>query len=207
MIRHINWVDVLVVILIIRISYVAFQEGLSREIFPFLGVMATLTGSLHYYEKIGFLISKDLFNLSPEISNFLSFVILAIIITLIFKLLKVLVDKIIKVEWHPFIERFGGLLIGLARAAITTSLILMIIALVPVPYLQKSIRDKSVSGMYFLKIGPLAYSKVYKFLPNIQAEGVPPVNEETIIQKLVSDKVIRKKDTTKEGKKTSEWEK
>ena len=37
LITKINWVDVLVAILMLRISYVAFRDGLSHEIFPFIG--------------------------------------------------------------------------------------------------------------------------------------------------------------------------
>ena len=52
-IRRINWVDLLVVILILRISYVAFQEGLSHEIFPIIGGVVIIIVNLHYYERIG----------------------------------------------------------------------------------------------------------------------------------------------------------
>lgn len=201
-IRRINWVDLLVIILIIRISYVAFQEGLSHEIFPAIGSIVIIVLCLHYYERIGAFVSRNLFNMPADLSNFLSFLVLAIIIGLIFKLLKALLDKIIKVEWHPFIERIGGLAVGLMRASIFASLILMIIALMPLSYLQWSIRDRSLIGMHFLRVGPSIYEKSSRILPTVKVEGTA-INREELVRGLVSDKTVApriKKEKTKPAK-------
>lgn len=204
-IRRINWVDVLVVILMIRISYVAFQEGLSHEILPLIGSIIIIIIDLHYYEKIGLFISQNLVILPIELANFLSFLILAVIIGLAFKLLAGIFNKVIKVAWHPLIEIFGGVIFGVIRASIVASLILMIIALLPLPYLQRSVRDRSVTGMFFLKIGPSIYEKVSKFLPTIKVGGYP-VNKEEIIKNLASDKSVAPK-LKKEEKTAPAWEK
>lgn len=203
-VKKLNWVDVLVIILIIRISYVAFQEGLSHEIFPIIGGIAIIVISLKYYERIGAFLSGNLFNLSIEISNFLSFLALTIATGFVFKLSRVILDKVIRVQWHPFIERFGGLVSGVMRASITASIVLMAIALAPLPYLQSSIRDKSVVGMCFLKVGPYIYEKVSRFLPTIKVEG-KAIDKEELIRVLASDKSIMPK-VKKEEKRRPEWE-
>lgn len=188
-IEKINWVDILVIILMIRMSYVAFTGGLSHEIFPLIGSVISITFTLHYYTRIGNLISGKLINIPLDLSNFLGFLILVIIIGLILKILKALLDLIIKVEWHPLLERFGGLVIGIFRASIITSLILILLALAPLPYLQRSIREKSLTGMYFLKIGPEIYTRVMKYRPSI--------NREEFINNLASDKSIAPKKAQK----------
>lgn len=203
-VRRVNWVDVLAVILMIRMSYVALHEGLSHEILPFIGSIVIIIIGLHYYSKIGSFISQNLVAVPIEISNFLSFLILSIIAGFIFKILTGFLNKIVKVAWHPFIEIFGGMVLGVVRAAIVVSLILMIIALAPVPYLQWSIRDKSVTGMYFLKIGPNIYARVSAFLPRIKIEG-PPVDKEELIKNLASDKSIAPK-ARQEEKTAPVWE-
>lgn len=204
-IQRVNWVDVLVVILMLRMSYVAFQEGLSHVIFPTIAVLLVIIISLHYYQKIGSILSQNLVNIPIEVSNFLSFFTLAIIISLIFKLLRVILEKIIRVEWHPFIERFGGLIVGIVRASLIVSLVLTAIVLVPIRYFQWSIRDRSVAGMHFLRIGPNVYDKVSAFLPTVKIGG-SEVKREDLINSLVSDKSIGKKAKRKDTK-TAEWEK
>lgn len=204
-IQRVNWVDVLVVILMLRMSYVAFQEGLSHVIFPTIAVLLVIIISLHYYQKIGSILSQNLVNIPIEVSFFLSFFTFVIIISLIFKLLRVILDKIIRVEWHPFVERFGGLIVGIVRASLIVSLVLTAIVLVPIRYFQWSIRDRSVTGMHFLRIGPNVYDKVSAFLPTVKIGG-SEVKREDLINSLVSDKSIGKKAKRKDTK-TAEWEK
>lgn len=202
--RHINWVDVLVVIIIIRISYIAFQDGLSHEIFPVITVVAGIVICLNYYNKIGSYISENLLKMPLPVANFLSFLVLAVGTGLIFKLVRMLLDKIIKVEWHPLIERFGGLVFGIVRAFLVTSLVMMTITLAPFKYLQWSVRDKSVTGMYILRIGPSIYEKISGVLPAAK-EGGPALSKEDIINELVSDKTIAPEVKKKEKK--ANWEK
>jgi uncharacterized membrane protein required for colicin V production len=186
---RLNWVDVLVVILMLRISYVAFQDGLSHEIFPLLASVITMVLSLHYYMKLGTAISANLFNMPHEITDLLSFLILVAVFGLISKLLKALLDKLVKVQWHPLLERFGGLVLGVARASIVTSMVLIILALAPLPYLQRSIRAKSLTGMHFLKIGPSIYERCAHILPTIRMEALS-ISKDVMVSNLVSDKSI-----------------
>lgn len=205
-VTRLNWVDVLVIIIMLRMSYVAFQDGLSHEIFPLLGAIGVITLSLYYYNKLALYISQNLGNVPIAILNFLSFIILVFAAAFVFKLIRVVLDKIIKVSWHPLIERFGGLIAGVAKASIVTSTILIILALIPLPYLQRSIRDRSVTGMYFLKIGPSIYEKVSRFLPTIKIEGAP-VNREELVNILSSDKSIMTEKAQGKEKKPREREK
>ena len=191
LITRINWVDVLVVILMLRISYVAFRDGLSHEIFPFFGVIIVVIFSFHYYARIGAFLSQAT-NMLPEITNFLSFLTLVIALGFLVRLLKGLLEKIIKVQWHPVIEKFGGVAVGIMRAYIVTSLVLTVLALMPLSYLQWSIRDKSLTGKYVLMAGPEIYSKVSAFLPTIKL-GEPSSKKEDMLKNLMSDKSLAPK--------------
>lgn len=199
-----NWVDVLIIIIILRISYVAFQDGLSHEVFPLIGTVATTVLALHYYVNISALLSHYL-GMSPNILDILSFIGLLVIIGLIFKFIRTILDKIIKVTWHPLIEKFGGLIVGIGRAFVVASVILIIISLLPLSYMQWSIKDRSVMGMYILKIGPAIYEKVSGFLPTVKIEG-RPADSQTLINRIVSYKSLAAK-PAKEKEKVPEWEK
>ena len=199
-IRQLNWIDVLVIILVIRISYVAFQEGLSHEIFPLISGIASIIISLRYYHKLGGFFSNAMPALSKAISNFTGFCLLVIGTGLAFKFVRIVLNKVIKVQWHPLIERFGGLVFGACRGAITACLVLETMVMAPLPYLQWSIRDRSFSGVYFVRIGPTVYEAASRFLPFIKADG-RPADKEAIINDLLSDKTIA---PGKESKEKSE---
>ena len=204
-ITKLNWVDVLVVIIMLRTSYVAFQDGLSHEIFPLIGAFSSLVLSLNYYKKIALIISQNTGNIPLDVLNCLSFATLFMGIIFIFKFIRAIFDKIIKVTWHPFIQKFGGLLAGAVKASMITSAILIILALIPLSYIKWSIRERSLSGTYFLKIGPSIYAKTSQFLPSIKAGGAS-VDAEYIVRDLVGDKASQAK-AKKEVKKTPDWQK
>jgi len=187
--QHINWVDILVIIIVTRMSYVAFREGFTHEIFPLIGTTFVMVFSLHYYGKFGEIISRELFNASIQFANFASFVMIAVVLTTICKLLNTLLNKILKMQWNPIIEKFGGLILGVVRASITASLILTVLSLTPLPYFQWSIRDKSLTGVYVLGIGPSIYERVSCYLPTIRPGGTQ-ASKTGVMNNLMSDKAI-----------------
>ena len=180
LITKINWVDVLVAILILRISYVAFRDGLSHEIFPFIGSILIMVLAMQYYTVLGSSISRNMMNMPIELANFLSFLILVIALGFLVRLLRVALDKIVKVQWHPIMEKFGGLAVGIVKAYVVTGIVLMTISLMPLSYLQWSIKDKSLTGKYILRAGPQIYDRVGRFLPAIKLgeTGKPTVSKE-----------------------------
>lgn len=163
---RINWVDILIVIIIARISYVALQDGLSHEIFPLIGTALTAAISMRYYHELSMFI-QGMAGMSVQILEVLAFIALVIVIGFIFKLARFLVDALLKVTWHPFVEKFGGLIFGFLRASVVVSIVLTIMSLTPLPYLSYSIKDKSLLGPYFLNITPEISSKTTWALPVI----------------------------------------
>ena len=191
-ITRLNWVDIFIIIIVMRISYVAFQDGLSHQIFPLIGTIGTAVIALHYYHNIAIYLYQNAVRLPVKALDFLSFILLLTGVGLIFRLLRTLSDKIINVTWHPLVEKLGGLILGFMRSCVAASVILMVLALMPLPYLQHSIRDRSMMGMHFLRIVPNIYGKVSGLLPTFKVE-TRAVDREDIVQKLAADKSIEAK--------------
>jgi uncharacterized membrane protein required for colicin V production len=160
----INWVDILIVIVVARISYVALQDGLSHEIFPLIGTIATGCISARYYNELAGYV-QGMTGLPIKAIEPVIFILLVIGIGLIFKMARFLVDLLVKVTWHPLVEKFGGLVFGLLRASVVISVVLMIMMLIPLSYLQYSINEKSLSGPYFLKVVPGISGKIAWVFP------------------------------------------
>jgi len=180
---RINWVDVLVAILLLRISYVTFKEGLSHSIFPLFASALVLVLSLHYYVALGSAIAERVPGIHWTAANFLSFLVLIVVLSILAKLLKALLDTIVKVEWHPAIEKWGGLVIGVFKAAVITATVLSVLMLAPLPYFQRSIKDKSLTGRAILRIGPAMYCRVSGFLSKVGFVQRTP-SEEKVMEEL-----------------------
>ncbi|MDD5173805.1 MAG: CvpA family protein [Candidatus Omnitrophota bacterium] len=170
LITRINWVDVLVVILMLRISYVAFRDGLSHEIFPLIGSIMVLVLAMRYYTVLGGSISRNMMNMPVELANFLSFLMLVTVFGFLVRLLRVILDKIVKVQWHSIMDKFGGLVVGIMKAYVITVIVLTTLSLMPLSYLQWSIKDRSLTGKYILMAGPRIYDRVGNLLPAIKSD-------------------------------------
>ncbi|MBN1526866.1 MAG: CvpA family protein [Candidatus Omnitrophica bacterium] len=178
-----NWVDVMIAILLLRISYATFKEGLSHSIFPLFASAAVLILSLHYYIALGSIISKHIPGIHWMAANFISFLLLVVVLSILSKFLKAIIDIIVQVQWHPAIEKWGGLAIGLLKAAVITATILSILMLAPLPYFQRSIKDKSLTGRAILRIGPVMYCKAAGFLSKVGFVQRTP-SEEKVMEEL-----------------------
>jgi Colicin V production protein. len=165
LVTKINWVDVVVAILMLRISYVSFMDGLSHEIYPFVGSVLIMAIAMHYYTVLGDAMSRSMINMPVELANFLCFLGLVVVLGFLVKLSRVLLDKIVKVEWHPALEKFGGLAIGILKAYIITGIVFTTLSLMPLSYMQWSIKDKSLTGKYVLMSGPKINESIGRFLP------------------------------------------
>jgi len=160
----VNWIDILIILLLLKISYDGFSKGFSSQVVPLLGIFAVLLISLHNYVLIGYVINK-LTPFSIAICNLLSFTIISLIIIFLFRVGEIFLTRIIRVEVVSFIERIGGVFLGALKAMLFISFILVIFVLTPIRYLDSSIKDRSLLGTKFLRVGPALYDKVISISP------------------------------------------
>jgi uncharacterized membrane protein required for colicin V production len=161
-IKQINWVDIFIVILCARICYIAVKGGFPLEFFKFLGVVAALYLSLHYYVALSEVVFGYISIAKEQISfvYLLIFIILALIGYLAFALLRNLFERFLKVEAVSTFNKWGGLFLGLIRSVLFSSLILFIFILSGIGYLKESVKS-SYAGRNLLAFAPQTYSALW----------------------------------------------
>jgi len=157
--KQFNWVDILFVILLIRICYVAIKNGFPVELFKFLGTVSAVYLSLHYYiifpdYIVGRIGAK---NIPLEYLTFFSFVGLAILGYLIFILLSKVFSRFIQLEAVPNLNKWGSFILGIIRSFLLVSLIIFIFVIAPTAYFINSVNN-SYSGKRLFKIAPTTYT-------------------------------------------------
>lgn len=161
-ISQLNWVDIFVVILLVRICYIAIRTGLPTEFFKLSGVLFAVYLAMHYYilfaefarEKTGFK------NALAGLLNFSAFLILAVSGYFIFVLLRSFFYRFIKMDATATLNRWGGFIFGALRGFLLSSLILFMFIVSPGNYFKDSVNN-SYSGKYLLHIAPSAYSMLW----------------------------------------------
>ena len=164
-IRQFNWVDIFVVILLLRIGYIALKSGITIELFKLLGTVLATYLSLHYYISWADFIQRlsVIKNIPQELLGFFSFVILVMLGYSIFVLLRSVFYRFIKMEAVPNLNKWGGFILGIARAILLLSLIMFILVISPIGYLKNSVNG-SYLGKRILKISPTTYSLIWNNL-------------------------------------------
>jgi uncharacterized membrane protein required for colicin V production len=158
-----NWVDIFVFVILARTVYISLKNGLATEFFKALGVVSAVYLSLHYYTPIAKFICERIGNKNPplEVIKFITFLSLTSIGYSIFFLLRLLMCRFVKAEINPVLNKWTGLVVGVARFFMLASLTLFALFLTPGTYFKKSILT-SYSGKYLVIVAPATYSWFWK---------------------------------------------
>ncbi|MFC1804243.1 CvpA family protein [Candidatus Omnitrophota bacterium] len=158
-VRQSNWLDIFIVILLIRTIYVSLKRGFSTELFKLLGIVAATYISLHYFTAISdFIRSRSSTGKMPlEFLDFLCFLVLASITNLIFVFLRKGFFQFIKIEAVSGLNKWGGLIFGLGRGFLLVGLIIFGLTISSIKYFKNSVSD-SYSGKRMSSVAADTYT-------------------------------------------------
>ena len=162
--NNLNWVDCVILIILIRTTYVGFSRGLSWEIIRLLGIVIAFVLAIHNYDKIGSFIGSNS-PIPPIAANLFSFLVLVFGTALVFKFIGFGLHKILEIELLSPIEHIGGLLLGFIRGMVLALITLVIMLIISVPYIDDSIRERSFFGDKLLRAAPIVYDATARFFP------------------------------------------
>ncbi|MDO8662558.1 MAG: CvpA family protein [Candidatus Omnitrophota bacterium] len=157
--KQINWVDILVLILVVRTCFIAAKCGFPIELFKFLGTLSAIYFSFHYFVILSDYISDWLAlgkRLPLEFLQFIIFVLLAIAGYAAFILLRSILYRFLKMEAVSSLNKWGGLILGIARGTFLASLIIFAMFISSIDYLRNSSKS-SYSGKRLFMLAPDTY--------------------------------------------------
>ena len=161
-----NWVDIFFVILLFRTCYVGFKNGLLPEFFRLLGLLSAFVLSFNNYILVSGFLAKHAY-LTGIKAEILGFSLIFLIVVLIFKLLSILIVKLLgNSENVSLANKVVGFAFGLIRGILLTGLVYFLFIHSPVNYFYKSAKEKSFSAPYASLTAPFAYKtgmSVYPF--------------------------------------------
>ena len=147
----INWIDVLVLIILVRTSYVGWYRGLAYEIFRLAGIVVTFLVALSFYDDLGHLVSQ--YSPIPTSAAYLiCFLLLLLVITLILRITYRVLEKVGKLVFHPAVDRYGGFVFGICRGMVAAGLLVAALSILPFGYIQESIETNSLLSKHLRKI-------------------------------------------------------
>jgi len=157
--KQINWVDIFVLILGVRICYVAVKSGFPVELFKFIGTITAIYLSLHYYIVLSGYI-KDWLSMGDRLpQEFLQFIIflgLAVTGYYVFVVLRSIFYRFLKMEAVSTLNKWGSLILGFGRAVFLAGLIIFTLTISSVSYFNNSVKA-SYAGKRLFMVAPDTY--------------------------------------------------
>ena len=186
--KQINWVDIFILIIIVRICYVSVKTGFPIELFKLIGTLAAIYLSLHYYLVLSNNIKNWLYlgdKLPFEFLQFVVFSLLALGGYCFFVLIRSIFYRFLKMEAVSTLNKWGSLILGVARAIFLASLIMFMLVISSVGYFNNSVKASYLGKMIFV-VSPNTYTWIWNAVISKFASGenynkaITSINEDFI---------------------------
>jgi len=160
-----NWIDVVLLILLVAAVIVGSKKGLIRELMALAILCATVIVSINYIDIIAEKIYAQLGG-SPLVTAILSFVVLLAIVYAAFKLLGILFSRVANLQKLGKKDQLGGALVGAIRGWVIISFVVFLVFLIPMPEKFYVDFESSFLGPSFAKTLPVMYETTAGLHPN-----------------------------------------
>jgi uncharacterized membrane protein required for colicin V production len=187
--KQFNFLDILILILLFRICYIAVKTGLVIELFKLLGVIFAIYVASHYYAPISDVIRKRYLHQAVplEFIDFLVFVLLALLVYLCFVLLRITFYRFMKMEATPKLSKYGGFVLGIVRGYFSIGLMIYLLMISSVSYLSSSVRH-SYLGSKFSSVS----AHTYNWMWNSVFSKISPQEKPNSVVNEVRDNFTKK---------------
>jgi uncharacterized membrane protein required for colicin V production len=163
---RLNWVDIFFVICLIRAGYIGFSRGFTSEIPRIICAFLTVVLAYQFYGRLGLFLSKYPI-VKAEAVDALAFILLVAGFAVLSFFACMGYRIIMKASGPHMFEVIAGLVVGLVRGILISSLILVCVEFMAPGYVERSINEASIVGLKLIKIAP----GTYEFVSNLVKNG------------------------------------
>ena len=171
--KSLNWVDVVLAALAVRIVYISVKTGFVTEFMKTLATLIAVFLAFHYYVKLALFMSHAMGVQAGLMESVFQTVAFAAIWSLTLLAMKFVRDGILlvfTVQTISAVDRWGAVVVSVARFFLTASMIMFVLLLSDEPYMER-MTSSAFAQKYVLCVAPSTYRKmtdgfVVKFFPN-----------------------------------------
>ncbi|RKX24281.1 MAG: hypothetical protein DRP45_08555 [Candidatus Zixiibacteriota bacterium] len=160
-----NWVDGILLILLLSSVIVGSKKGLIRELMAFVVFFVAIVVTVNYVDNFAVWVYEQVGG-SPLISAFLSFILLIALSYAVFKLLGQIFYKIADIKKPKTRDQMGGALVGFLRGWAAVGFLTFLTFLLPMPDGFYADFEASYFGPVVAKTVPLMYEGTSVTHPN-----------------------------------------
>ncbi|MBI2870706.1 MAG: CvpA family protein [Candidatus Omnitrophica bacterium] len=161
--RQLNWIDILILVFLIRGIYLGFTRGSGWGIVRFVGI---ITVSLIAFSKSYPLAlwAQERFHIRSPFLEWACFILLGVVLGFVVNILIGGLTRMLKFGPEGWVGRVVGTVLGVVQASFLVSLVLVTLVMSAQQYLNDSVKKRSVLGPRFMKITPVLYTGLRGFV-------------------------------------------
>lgn len=159
-----GWVDIVLIIVLFLGIFFGLKKGLSKMLEGLIGVMTVEVVVVEYSAAFASFLATR-FQISTQILHIIMFAVLAILCILILWFTFTLLSLIVDVLFKQPLNNIGGALAGGLQFILFLGLISEFLILFPVPFIQESFLQKSISGPYLIQICEQVHYVFERWIP------------------------------------------
>jgi membrane protein required for colicin V production len=163
-----NWVDIVIIVLLGAAVVLGFRKGLVQEIVGIIALVVAFFFALLSHQAAAGLLLKTFPKMPAHIVPTVGFIVAFLVAFGVITLAGWLLAKIIKATPLDFADKVGGMAIGLFKGALVISILLMLLALIPLPKEVTQKMDRSAAIRNIRKVAPWVYEKTKGLWPKVQ---------------------------------------
>jgi membrane protein required for colicin V production len=152
-----NWIDIIIIILLAVAVGIGFKKGLVQEIVGIIALIIAFFLALKLHMIAAAMLTKMIPGLTRPIAPTVGFVAVFLVVFLAITVVGWLLSKIIKATPLDFADKIGGMVIGLVKGALIISILLLLLALLPLPKEANRKLDRSAMIRSIRKVAPMVY--------------------------------------------------
>jgi membrane protein required for colicin V production len=161
---QINYLDIILVIVLIYFAAKGFRKGFFHELVGFVGVLIALALALRMLEPVAPVVG-NLFDISAGKSAVIVFFIVFTSVLFILKYAESWVHKHANLKLADALNKAIGGILGLAKGAVVASLLALLLSLNPFTNVVQQQVEKSPVPRAVEGISPFIYDQVRAFIP------------------------------------------
>ncbi len=151
-----NWLDLLILIPLIAGLFSGFKNGFIGEIASLAALVFGIWGAIKFSDWTANLLTT--WGIESQYMHIISFVITFIIIVVVIQIIAKMLSQLVRSLALGWIDRLAGIVVGLVKAALITSVILFVIDIVDE---RKSFIPEEA------KEGSMLYQPMANLIPNL----------------------------------------
>lgn len=152
-----GWIDLAVLILLAVAVFIGFRKGLVQEIVGIAALVAAFVAAVLFNRPAANLLRGVVPAIPEQIAPTVGFIIVFLAVFLAITIAGWLMSKLIKATPLDLADKLGGMAVGLLKGALIISVLLLLLAMVPLPKDVSARMDRSAVIRSMRKVAPWVY--------------------------------------------------